>query len=397
MKRFISNVLSFAMLVSLLLVPATESRAASDTLLNTYGSAFGYTGTCINLHQLQNANTLAHVKSQYNSITLENEMKPDAMLGYSATLISRDSAKSMGYYIPSGMNESNVPRINFSTVDEVMKICYENGLSMRAHTLVWHSQTPDWFFRTGYSSNGSYVSRYEMDLRMEYYVKSVINHVYASPYGRVVYAWDVVNEYMHATNCGWLSIYGGVNTNPDFVKKAFQYSDEALNQLGLGDSVKLFYNDYNTYMEADKIVTMVKYINSEKKLCDGIGMQSHLATDFPSVSYYTDALKKFLNTGCEVQITELDIKNKGDSDQAKYTYDLMSSILAVKKSGGKITGMTIWGLSDDVTWIRGEKPLFFSTMGNPKEAYYSMLDAYQDAGLSSGGNNNGNNNWPGNS
>ena len=42
--------------------------------------------------------------------------------------------------------------------------------------------------------------------------------------GSVVYAWDVVNEYMHATNCGWLSIYGNVNNNPSFVKKAFQYA-----------------------------------------------------------------------------------------------------------------------------------------------------------------------------
>lgn len=395
-KKWVSSVLTAALLVGTLLVPNHRAEAAEDTLLNTYGSAFGYSGTCINLNQLRNANTLAHVKSQYNSITLENEMKPDAMLGYSATLISKDEARRLGYYVPSSMTETYVPRINFNTLDEVLKICHQNGLKMRAHTLVWHSQTPDWFFRTGYSTNYGYVSQAQMDLRMEYYVKSVINHVYNSPYGDVVYAWDVVNEYQHATNCGWLSIYGNVNNYPSFVKKAFQYAHERLEYFGKGNSVSLFYNDFNTYMEVNDIITMINFINSNGKICDGVGMQSHLNTNYPSVSYYTDAVKAFLNAGFEVQITELDVVNKGDTDQANYLYQIMSNVLALKKNGGKITGITIWGLSDDVTWIRGERPLLFSSLGQPKSAYYRMLEAYRDAGMTGGNNNTGNSGNAGN-
>lgn len=395
-KKWVSSVLTAALLVGTLLVPNHRAEAAEDTLLNTYGSAFGYSGTCINLNQLRNANTLAHVKSQYNSITLENEMKPDAMLGYSATLISKDEARRLGYYVPSSMTETYVPRINFNTLDEVLKICHQNGLKMRAHTLVWHSQTPDWFFRTGYSTNYGYVSQAQMDLRMEYYVKSVINHVYNSPYGDVVYAWDVVNEYQHATNCGWLSIYGNVNNYPSFVKKAFQYAHERLEYFGKGNSVSLFYNDFNTYMEVNDIITMINFINSNGKICDGVGMQSHLNTNYPSVSYYTDAVKTFLNAGFEVQITELDVVNKGDTDQANYLYQIMSNVLALKKNGGKITGITIWGLSDDVTWIRGERPLLFSSLGQPKSAYYRMLEAYRDAGMTGGNNNTGNSGNTGN-
>ena len=395
-KKWVSSVLTAALLVGTLLVPNHRAEAAEDTLLNTYGSAFGYSGTCINLNQLRNANTLAHGKSQYNSLTLENEMKPDAMLGYSATLISKDEARRLGYYVPSSMTETYVPRINFNTLDEVLKICHQNGLKMRAHTLVWHSQTPDWFFRTGYSTNYGYVSQAQMDLRMEYYVKSVINHVYNSPYGDVVYAWDVVNEYQHATNCGWLSIYGNVNNYPSFVKKAFQYAHERLEYFGKGNSVSLFYNDFNTYMEVNDIITMINFINSNGKICDGVGMQSHLNTNYPSVSYYTDAVKAFLNAGFEVQITELDVVNKGDTDQANYLYQIMSNVLALKKNGGKITGITIWGLSDDVTWIRGERPLLFSSLGQPKSAYYRMLEAYRDAGMTGGNNNTGNSGNTGN-
>jgi len=383
-KKLLGSVLTLALLFGVML-PCGSASAAQETLLNTYGALFGYSGTCINLSQLRDADTLAHVKTHYNSITLENEMKPDAMLGYSPSLITKEAAKNAGYYVPSSCTETYLPAINFDKLDEVLQICYNNGLSVRAHTLVWHSQTPDWFFRVGYSTNYGYVSAAQMDIRMEYYIKSVMNHVYTSPYGGVVYAWDVVNEYLHADNSGWQAIYGSVTTSPAFVKRAFQYAYDCISYFGLTDSVSLFYNDYNTYMEVDDIIQMIRYINSDRKLCNGVGMQSHLGTTFPSVAYYTAALQAFVNAGFEVQITELDVVNKNNTDQANYMYDLMSNILTVKKNGGNITGITFWGVSDNVTWIKGETPLLFSTLGNAKYAYYRVLDAYKDAGYGIGG------------
>ncbi len=386
-KKLLGSVLALALLIGVML-PCGKVEAAQETLLNTYGSLFGYSGTCINLSQLRDANTLSHVKTHYNSITLENEMKPDAMLGYSPKLITKEAAVNAGYYVPSSCTETYLPAINFDTLDEVLRICYENGLSVRAHTLVWHSQTPDWFFRVGYSKDYGYVSAAQMDIRMEYYIKSIMNHVYTSKYGKIVYAWDVVNEYLHAENSGWQAIYGNVTTSPAFVKRAFQYAYDCINYFGLTDSVSLLYNDYNTYMEVDGVIKMIRYINSDRKICNGVGMQSHLGTNFPSVEYYTTALQSFVNAGFEVQITELDVVNKGDADQANYMYDLMSNILKVKKNGGNITGITFWGISDDVTWIKGQKPLLFSTLGVAKNAYYRVLDAYRDAGY--GGGNTGN-------
>ena len=91
-------------------------------------------------------------------------------------------------------------------------------------------------------------------------------------------------------------------------------------------------------------------------------MQSHLSTSYPSVAYYTQAVQSFVNAGFEVQITELDATNKGDQDLANYLYSLMKNVISIKKAGGKITGLTIWGLADDVTWIKGQKPLLFSTI-----------------------------------
>ena len=378
------SVLLCVLMLGSILVPSSSdkrSSAASSSLLSTYGSLFGRSGNCVSLSQLQNSSTLAHIKSQYNSITLENEMKPDALLGYSPSLITRDSAKNLGYHVSGSFTESYVPKINFDTVDKVLKICYENGIGVRAHTLVWHSQTPDWFFRVGYSTKYGYVSQDQMNKRMEYYIKTVMNHVYTSKYGSCVYAWDVVNEYLHATTSGWEKIYGARTTRPAFVKRAFQYAYDCIKYFGLTYKVSLFYNDFNTYMEVNDVITMINYINSDGKICNGVGMQSHLSTSYPSVAYYTQAVQSFVNAGFEVQITELDATNKGDQDLANYLYSLMKNVISIKKAGGKITGLTIWGLADDVTWIKGQKPLLFSTIGNPKTAYWSVLQAYKDSGV----------------
>jgi endo-1,4-beta-xylanase len=376
-KKLLTVVSAVALTMSSLGV--TQAATADQNLLNTYGAKYGRSGTCVNLYQLQNQSTLNTIKQRYNSITLENEMKPDAMLGSSPTLISVADAKAQGYYIPSNYTEATVPKINFSTMDKVLKIAYDNGLGVRGHTLVWHGQTPSWLFKTGYNNGAGYVNQSVMNARMEFYIKSVMNHVYTSQYGSVVYAWDVVNEYLHSPgDSGWVKIYGNVSTSPQFVKDAFRYANETLSYFKLTDKVSLFYNDYNEYMEADKIVTMIKFINAEKKICNGVGGQAHLETTFPSASYFKQAYSKFVNAGLEIQITEFDAGARSEQEQAAYVYDVMKSVNELKKAGGKITGFTWWGLSDDVSWRRDKSPLLHSNINTPKASYYRTLDAFTD-------------------
>lgn len=378
-QKFFAAGVSLVMMF-VMAVPMNTVQAA-NTLLNTYGKTFSNSGAAVNYNQLNNASTLNVIKSQYNSITLENEMKPDAMLGSSPTLQSVAQAKAKGYYIPSGYTESTVPNINFNTMDAVLKICYNNGLKVRAHTLIWHSQTPEWFFKTGYSANGSYVSQSVMNARMELYIKTVMNHVYGGQYGSIVYAWDVVNEYLHANPSGWSRIYGSnLGTSPGFVKQAFQYAYDTISYFGLTNKVSLFYNDYNEYMIPDNIVSLINYINSGKKICNGVGMQSHLSTSYPSIALYKTALQKFANAGLEIQITELDVQNNSDNTQANYVYDLMTAILSAKKAGANITGITWWGLYDSVSWRSSDKPLLFSSLNSPKASYQKALQAYTNAG-----------------
>lgn len=382
MKKILSAFLSLALVLSLITIAPVQTVEAAvpsnANLLNTYGRLFGHIGTCVTPNQWNDSNTRNFIKGQYNSITMENEMKPDAVLNSSTISVSQ--AKQLGYYIPDNYTESTVPKLNFNVIDSMMKNAYDNGLQIRYHTLVWHSQTPDWYFRSGYTSYGGYVSKSQMNARMEFYIKSIMNHVCSSQYSKVVYCWDVVNEYMHASNSGWQKIYGAVNTRPDFVKLAFQYAYETLEYFKLTDSVSLFYNDYNTYIDCDKIISMINFINSDKKICSGVGMQSHLSSTYPSVSYYKAALDKFIQQGYEVQVTELDAKGNNNSDQANYCKQIMAAILSAKKAGGNITAITWWGLHDGASWRRGENPLLFSSLGVKKPSYTSVLEAYFEAG-----------------
>ena len=92
-------------------------------------------------------------------------------------------------------------------------------------------------------------------------------------------------------------MYGEEGKYPSYVKKAFHYANDMLNYYNLRSKVKLFYNDYNTYLISDDIVTMIKFVNQNGKICDGVGMQSHLDVHWPDANYIGNTIDKFKNAG----------------------------------------------------------------------------------------------------
>jgi len=353
------------------------------TLKNTYGKTFGNLGTCINSFQMSDLTVWELLQNQYSSITMENEMKPDAILGGSPTKLTVEDAKELGYVIPENYKEEVVPKLNFYYTDRAIELCVKYDLGLRGHTLVWHSQTPSWFFRENYDRNGALVSPEVMDARLEFFIRSVMGHVYDNENGTVLYSWDVVNEFIHSDGVGWQEVYGQEEGfKAEFVKKAFRIADDVLKQYGIRDQVSLMYNDYGTYGIITQVLELLEFINSDGKICDGVGMQSHLSDDDdPHPIKYIAAMKKFLEAGYEVQVTELDVGSTNETYQANYYYDLMKKILQLKQEGANITGITLWGLADTNSWRASEKPLLYKTLKIQKPSYYKVLEAYVDAGL----------------
>lgn len=327
-------------------------------------------GVALSQGDLHNESKKSLIASQFNSITCENEMKADFKLDRNATL---------------ALGDEEYPVVNMKNAETALKFAKENGIQMRGHTLVWHSQTPKWLFTTGFddSPNAPYVTREVMLVRMENYIRQEIEYINEN-YPGVVYAWDVVNEaieindghekgYRTSDNL-WYEVLGD-----DFIELAFTYARKYATP-----EQRLFYNDYGTYEKSKMfaIYNMAQELK-EKNLIDGIGMQDHIQIDYPAILDYQYAIKKYAELDLEIQITELDIDVKDDSEEMQEKlatrYKTIMSVLQnfVTKKTAKITSITFWGLTDDRSWLNKAEepsyPLLFNKDLEPKPAYFGVL------------------------
>ncbi len=301
--------------------------------------------------------------SNFNQITPENETKPDALLNE--------------YSSKKGLPETYTHAVvSFDRCKSIVDFCEDNGFQMRLHTLVWHSQTPAWFFTEDYTYHGKLVSREVMLQRMENYIKDVLDYFDKNHPG-LIYAVDVCNEAFDSGNGDANGIRKVDNkwyetVGPDYYYQAFVYARKYA-----PDYMKLFYNDYSCAYKYDQ---MIKHLSKAKEegLVDGIGMQSHLSITESVSGKYDLAMRAFLKAGYEVQVTELDIGMDELNDtnlnkQARKYKVLLNNVIDLKNKGYNITSVTFWGISDDLSWRTGKYPLLFDSSLNPKEAYYGVL------------------------
>ena len=349
-----------------------KAPVLSDTLKTAYIKDFKI-GAAVNTWQLEGAGAYAKAKAlitnQFNSITMENQMKPESLL-------SKEN-QTRG-------TDTNV-LINEEILQKVLKLASDNGLKLRGHTLVWHSQTPEWFFHKDYNVDKSLVSKDVMRQRMESYIKKVLTYCQEN-YPGVVYAWDVVNEAVNddgtmRTSSNWYKVYGDAGYVTDAFTFARKYADK---------DVKLFLNDYNEYAAAkrDRIYQVVKDLY-DKGLCDGVGMQSHYSMTSPTILAVKVAIQKYnqIDPGkIEIQLTELDIHNTfrtaADQKSVATKYQSLFNMLVDSRRNQKIniTGVTFWGLTDGDSWLsdfKGETsyPLLFGADYAAKSAYFAVLNA----------------------
>ena len=375
----------------------TSIKDTYSGIFERMGNVVSYNTSWNNGYQMQSDDTMKFVKHHFNSYTLENELKPEQVLSNWSGTISVSKAKNLGYVIPDGYTESTVAKLNFDSVDKILEIANNYGIQMRGHVMQWHQQTSPRFFHEGYDANNDIVTKAVMDKRIEFYIRTVMKHVMdkekslTGKAGSLVYCWDITNEYTHRTNqpsdTTWVDVYGDMGLKPTYVKKAYEVAYDELKQYGLQKDITLFYNDYNEYDVADEIVELINYINEgeEAKICGGIGMQSHITVNYPSLEKYGTAVDKFLATGLQVQVTELDIgieDGQTEEDLANHYSDIMKLLISKQENRDKsvnargITGVTVWGLYDAISWRKPTSCLLFGeSLEDPKPAFYSFLEA----------------------
>ncbi|MCH5251473.1 MAG: endo-1,4-beta-xylanase [Lachnospiraceae bacterium] len=373
-----------------------EQVLAVDSLKTAYSGRFPV-GCAVYSYNLKNPEISEFIKHHYNTVTFADELKPESLL-------NEEKSKAA---------EDGMPVINTDIIDKCLSLAKANGLKVRFHTLVWHSQTPDWYFCENYTPeyDGSgtaktnitnLVDKKTMLKRIESYITQIMTYT-ETKYPGTVYAYDVVNEVISKGSSITLrpakeSLYGAIFTDDAgtadtnegtlYITEAFRYARAA--QRASGSSAKLFYNDYIGLNSSGERKAVVEYLKDAKAAgnIDGLGMQSHQTnlgvTDGDNIK---NSINYFKDAGYEVQITELDFASKDNSESGNQTlataYSKFMQIILdrMDKDSVQITNVTFWNLTDLDTWLNDYYndrntyyPSLFDENYMPKAAFYALIN-----------------------
>jgi endo-1,4-beta-xylanase len=396
-------------LLTAALLAAGVSAGATDkpaSLKETFKDHF-LVGTAVNRNMVmggagfrrsaeQNAKDIALVKEQFNQISPENDLKWQ--------LVHPREGKD-GF--------------DFGPADAFVNFGLSNKMTVVGHTLVWHSQTPNWVFAGtnpvtnaapaaantnatatnqfgrgrfggGFGAyNGPRTSHDELLERMSNHIHTVVGR-----YKGKIKVWDVVNEALAdgggtnvLRNSLWLQIIG-----PDFIAKAFQFAHET------DPDAILRYNDYGLENPAKrkKLITLIKSLQAQKVPVHAIGSQAHInvSTSFDTMD---QSLTEIATLGLPIHITELDVNSAAGgqgntgadivnnatategglmSDTDKKLADAYAGIFrAFVKHRQSVKMVTFWGANDGNSWRARGKPLLFHGDNQPKPAFEAVIRA----------------------
>ena len=316
--------------------------------------------------------------------TLNGDAAAKALVVKHASSITAESVMKAQ---PIGVSEGVY---DYSQADALIDFAQTNGIAVRGHNLVWHQTAPTWFF-AGDTTDPNYKTTVRN--RMTRYITDVVTHFKGK-----VYCWDVVNECTSddgsATyrNSQWYQVLG-----PDYVKDAFAAARAA------DPTVQLFLNEYSTE-DTGKMARLMTIIQPllDAGLIDGIGHQLHINIGYPTTAQVGGALTTVEGKGLINHVTEMDISlyndpgscysgtgclaaltpgttayNTAIQTQALHYRDLYNLFVAHTS----VKSVTTWGTDDAHTWLntypitRANYPLLFDASGNPKSAFWAVVDA----------------------
>lgn len=344
-------------------------------LKNVFSQYFPF-GTSVNPSELDSDDVHSEfVKYQYGAIVPDNCMKPEAL-------------------------QPTEGAFTWDNADKTVNFAKDNNMILRGHTLVWHSQVPDWFFQDK-NDPSKPASRELLLQRMKTHIQTVMNRYK----GRVDY-WDVVNEVIsdksglrgEEEKSKWRSIIGDVDGDgydDDYIRLAFEYAKEA------DPDAVLMINDYGTEGSArkrDDLYNLVERLLKKGNPIEGIGLQSHISMYSPSAEQIKETIEKFAslkkyNPDFTVQVTELDMSiYSGDSEGTKTPtkeileqqaaqYKKIFDVYKEEAEKGNLSLVMVWGNSDDNSWLdnfpvknRPDAGLLFDRNLQAKPAYWAIVD-----------------------
>ena len=399
-----------------------EVPVLKDAVMDIMGCRIGCAATEM---ELNDEKVWEIITTHFNAITFGNELKPDAMVGYSVGVCpGTEEAELNGETII-------VPRLDYSRAERMLDKIYdwnaahpEDKIMVKGHVLVWHAQTPEWFFHEEYDKTKPYVDKDTMNKRLEWYIRTMLTHFTGedSKYKDLFYGWDVVNEACsdnpsrvyrsdaenpgeslsedrHGSNSSWWHVY----QSNEFIINAFIYA----NKYAPAD-LELYYNDYGE-CDGKKITRITQLLTAIKERegepgvgtrIDAMGMQAHYDMTEPGFNMFQYAIEQYSSIVGAVNISEWDIKatdSYDGSDEAKeeeyqkqyLRYKVLAMVMKnqIKEKGVNVSGITFWGTTDKYSWLQNTSnvgggstkkmrqcPLLFDENGEIKPAFYAFTE-----------------------
>jgi endo-1,4-beta-xylanase len=324
----------------------TPTPAQFDTLRSAAAKRDFRIGTAANWGFLNGeANYRDLLIQQFNLITPENEMNFERL-----------------HPAPD--------RYDFSDADNLVSFARQNGMLVRGGSLVWDQLLPDWLLKGDFT-------REQLKQILHDYIQTVVSHFR----GQVV-SWYVVNEAIsddgQLRDTFWLRALG-----PQYLALAFQWAHAADPQ------VMLFYNDFEgegLNRKSDAIYALAQGLRREGIPIHGIGWQMHaLLNKNPSSIEMMANFKRLADLGLMVSITEMDVRVGTNQQERPARLQVQAGLyrraLRACLDAPNCDAFEVWGVTDRYSWFNYKKdpsqqdaPLLFDENGNPKPAYFALLD-----------------------
>lgn len=342
-RNFTASISARAAFATALLLPAL-ALAQPDTLRKLADLRGIHVGAAVTFPNSNTAEYQRVLKTSFNTAVCENAMK------------FQNLSNTRGVY-------------NFGPADAIMNFADTNGMKMRGHNFLWHSQAPGWFNNL----SGAAASR-DTTLKI---MRMHIDTLGGRYKGRIL-EWDVVNEGINQ-NGGTSPNY---RTSSPWYRVGADYFDSAFVIAQRTDTgARLLYNDFGAEgmnSKSTNVYDLVSGLKSRGIPIHGVGLQSHFSLTDHDTTSIGQNMRRLAALGLTISITELDIQTSNTTANLDAQKDSYKALMKLCLSVPACKVFTAWGLNDNQSW-RGANAvalLFTGTTAiTPKPAYWGVVEA----------------------
>lgn len=277
----------------------------------------------------------------------------------------------------------NAHTLDFAPADRLMKFASDNAFKVRAHTLIWNDDLPEWIHQ---------LRSAEVEQLLDAHLLTIMER-----YRGQVWAWDVVNEPI----APWDKLPGNLRKGPyysamgeGYIARAFRAARRHdANALLVLNEAQTEAVDRNGQVFRDSLLALLKRLKADDTPIDAIGLQSHLRSDLPyDMGRFVGFLDEIAALGYAIHITECDVNDIAiqgtvtdrDLAVAQIYRNFLKPVLAHKA----VKALTFWQLSDRTSWLyyadqskggdRLPRPLLLDAEFRRKPAWHAVAEALKE-------------------